>query len=67
VTAAAILSSPEYQMDVVTKDYANLLDRGVDPGDQVWINDLNMGIRDEAVIAAIIGDPGGEYYNKTTP
>ncbi len=44
-----------------------MLDRCVDPGDQVWIADLNMGMRDEAVIAGIIGDPEGEYFNKTAP
>jgi hypothetical protein len=66
MTAAAILGSNEYHMDVVTKDYANLLDRSADPGDQVFINGLNMGMRNEAVIASIISD-GGEYYNKTAP
>jgi sugar lactone lactonase YvrE len=64
-TAAAVLSSNEYHTDLVIQDYANLLDRGVDPADQAWINELNMGIRDEVVIASIISDPGGEYYNKT--
>ena len=66
-TAAAILSSNEYHTDLVIQDYANLLGRGADPGDQVWISDLNMGMRDEAVIAGIIGDGGNEFYNKTAP
>jgi hypothetical protein len=59
--ATAILTSPEYEQDVVTNYYNKFLHRGPDGfGLTSWANALAHGLTDEALIAQLIGSD--EYY-----
>ena len=63
--AAAIFSSPDYQRHLVQGLYQQLLDRaGEDNGVNYYVNELAQGMRDEQIIAQIIGGTD-EFFNKT--
>ncbi len=62
--ALAILGSNEYRQDLVQSIYLQFLDRNADSGGlAAFVNLLNSGARDEAVIAMIAGS--GEFFAKT--
>jgi hypothetical protein len=61
--AASVLSSAEYHRFLVSTYYNTLLDRPTDAGSAGWVNALNMGARDESIIASIASS--SEFYNKT--
>src|SRR5262249_55642556 len=61
--ALVITTSPEHRQDQVRGWYQRFLQRT--PAEDVsgWVNQLLAGVRDEQVLAAILGDDGREYYN----
>ena len=66
--AASLLSTDEYRLQLVGHYYDTMLDRplGSDPfGTTVWPLYLKEAVSDEVVIALILGDPQGEFFNKT--
>ncbi len=54
--------SPEYYRHLAGDYYLHFLDRPFGPGD-----DVRAGLPDGVEAADILGDPGGEHFNKTTP
>jgi PKD repeat protein len=65
---ATLFNSDAYRLQLVGHYYDTLLDRslGSDPfGTVVWPRYLQEGLRDEVVIALILGDPQGEFFSKT--
>jgi hypothetical protein len=63
--AGSILNSPEYRGDLIATTYRTFLDRLPDPAHHAWIDALNHGSRDEAVIAGILAS--SEYDAKINP
>jgi hypothetical protein len=54
--ADEVLSSAEFQRDLVQSDYLDFLRRAADPaGLNLWASDLQHGARDDEVLAAILG------------
>jgi hypothetical protein len=61
--AASVLSSAEYHRFLVSTYYNTLLDRPTDAGSAGWANALNLGARDESIIAGIASS--FEFFFKT--
>jgi hypothetical protein len=60
--AHIILTSQEYDQDLVNRYYAQFLRRSADPGGAVfWLNELLSGVPLEQVIAGFVGST--EYFN----
>jgi hypothetical protein len=58
-----VLTSDEYKHVVVNYLYVTYLGRNPDPaGLNSWTQGLNQGIRDEGVLAGILGSD--EYFNR---
>jgi hypothetical protein len=63
--AAAVLGSPEYRADVVTREYGLLLGRSPDPGGLVaWTAALGGGASFEDLVSGLVGS--GEFYSDAT-
>jgi hypothetical protein len=64
--AATVLNDAgdEYRKNLVAGFYQTFLDRSADPGSAAWVGLLHAGVRDETVLAYLLGTP--EYYNKTS-
>ena len=61
--AAAVVLSPEGRLITVQGYYKQFLRRPLDPaGQSTWVGLLVSGVRDEAVIAGIMGST--EYFNR---
>ena len=61
--AGAFLSSQEYRTDLVEAYYVQFLGRTADPaGLAGWVAQLNAGVHDGVVLAAILGS--AEAYGK---
>jgi hypothetical protein len=61
--AAAVVLSPEGRLITVQGNYKQFLRRPLDPsGQSTWVGLLVSGVRDEAVIAGIMGST--EYFNR---
>ncbi len=60
--ATSVFELPEFQQDLAAGYYQRFLDRVFSPGDSV-----RAGTADGVEMAEIIGDPAGEFYNKTAP
>jgi hypothetical protein len=63
--ASDILISDEYHRHLVASYYNAFFNRATDPGSESWVNALNLGTRDEFVIAALVASP--ECFNITSP
>jgi hypothetical protein len=62
--ASIMVTSLEYQRDLVASYYGQFLERPADtPGLNAFADQLQHGVLDEAVIAGIVG--ALEYFNKT--
>lgn len=60
--ALALLSSPEYQTQLVSSWYERFLHRAVDPGSlAAWVNAMGHGMSDEVVLSGIVGSD--EYFS----
>ena len=57
-------SGNEYQIDLVDSYYEAFLGRGSkgDSGADIWLSDLQSGVRDEVVIAGILSS--NEFFNR---
>jgi hypothetical protein len=64
--ASAMFASAEYRNDLVTAFYHQVLDRELDAsGQATWVGLADSGARDELVLAAIVGEAGAEFFQKT--
>jgi hypothetical protein len=65
--AYIVLQSAEYRTDEVFRDYATFLGRPGSPGEvSGWVSLYALGLNDQAVLAALLGIPGGEYFGLLT-
>jgi hypothetical protein len=65
--AAIIFSSAEYRQAVIQGDYHTFFNRDADSGGlEYWSRQLANGGTDGQVLAAMLGDAGNEYFNRTT-
>jgi hypothetical protein len=63
--ASAFFASNEYRTEQVQSYYHQFLDRTAEPGGlNSWMAHLQHGDGDDQVIAAIIGEPHLEFFNK---
>jgi hypothetical protein len=64
---SGVLHSSEYEKKVVTDNYGRFFLRGPDDaGLASWSGQLSGGDRDEAVLARMLGIPGGEDFMRVT-
>jgi uncharacterized membrane protein len=64
--ASALFASAEYRQDLVEGFYQQVLDRELDAsGRATWVGLADSGSSDDVVLAAIIGEGGAEYFQKT--
>jgi glucose/arabinose dehydrogenase len=62
---AGFLNSAEYRARVVKQDYSTYLGRTAEQAAiNAWSARLGMGLRDEDLLALILGDAGHEYFNR---
>ncbi len=65
--ADIVFTSTEYQQDVIKNDYHTLFGRDAEEGAiAYWSGHLAAGATDQQVLAAMLGDSGGEYFNRAT-
>jgi hypothetical protein len=64
--ATALLASAEYRSDLVEAIYRRFLGRDADAGGAaIWVGQLAIKPTED-VIAALLGDPSGEFYARVT-
>jgi uncharacterized membrane protein len=64
--ASTLFASAEYRLDLVHGFYHQVLDRELDAsGRATWVGLADSGSRGELVLAAIVGEAGAEFFQKT--